>query len=198
MEFASFSNDATLSDKMNLDELYDVKREMKRQEEETYRQVLGNVHAKIRETASQMGEQQHCFFIFPEVLLGSPMYSKMPCITYVVEKLVDNGFHVKYTHPNLLFISWKHYIPTHVRQEYKKKTGITIDGFGKVIKVDEDKQQKMENEMDGLMFTGGTRIAPMDPAIQVRPQKKSTEEYKPTGNLIYGDDIVERLNKRLH
>ena len=37
-------------------------------------------------------------------------------------KLKENGFNIRYTHPNLLFISWKHWIPQYVRTEIKKKT----------------------------------------------------------------------------
>ena len=47
-----------------------------------------------------------------------------------MDKLTTNGFVIKYTHPNLLFISWKHWIPSYVRTEFKKKTGKNIDGFG--------------------------------------------------------------------
>jgi hypothetical protein len=55
-----------------------------------------------------------------------------------VDKLQSNGFYVKYTHPNLLLISWKHWIPGYVRSEIKKKMNVSIDGYGNVI---EDKKK---------------------------------------------------------
>ena len=33
----------------------------------------------------------------------------------------------------LLFISWKHYIPAYRRLEYKKRTGVSIDGLGNIL-----------------------------------------------------------------
>ena len=48
----------------------------------------------------------------------------------MMEKLIAKGFEVKYTHPNLIFISWMHYVPSYVRNEFKKKTGIVIDEHG--------------------------------------------------------------------
>ena len=43
-----------------------------------------------------------------------------------MDKLTENGFIVKYTHPNLIFISWQHYIPYYERQEYKKKQALLL------------------------------------------------------------------------
>ena len=74
------------------------------------------------------------YFLLPEFVLGIPRYDIDACNSYIIEKLKKNGFNIKYTHPNLLFISWNHYIPKYERMEYKKKTGHTIDGFGNIIK----------------------------------------------------------------
>jgi hypothetical protein len=38
-----------------------------------------------------------------------------------MDKLKTNGFNVRYIHPNLLFISWTHWIPGYIRTEFKKK-----------------------------------------------------------------------------
>ena len=43
---------------------------------------------------------------------------------------------VRYTHPNLLLISWLHYVPNYVRTEFKKKTGTAIDEYGRPILYD--------------------------------------------------------------
>ena len=39
-------------------------------------------------------------------MYGFPLYDFKSCILYLFKSLTDNGFDVKYTHPNLLFISW--------------------------------------------------------------------------------------------
>ena len=61
---------------------------------------------------------------------------------YVINKLTENGFQVKYTHPNLLWISWQHYIPHYERANIKKQYGVSIDGFGNVIKKSDKKRYK--------------------------------------------------------
>ena len=72
-----------------------------------------------------------------------PKYNTQECITYVIEKIINNGFQIKYTHPNLLFISWKHYIPVFQRNLIKQKTGLNIDGFGNII-------ESMDAKLHGL------------------------------------------------
>ena len=92
-------------------------------------------------------------FLVPEVIIGVPKYNCNDCITYIYHKLEDNGFNIKYTHPNLLFISWKHWIPQYVRSEIKKKTGVIVDGYGNKI----DKGDKGDNNdhdpNEKLIFT---------------------------------------------
>ena len=35
-------------------------------------------------------------------MIGAPKYDHTECIPYIVDQLKDNGFVVRYTHPNLL------------------------------------------------------------------------------------------------
>ena len=90
--------------------------------------VLTRIHTRIKVTSRQNNNEQFCWFVIPEVILGAPKYDAPSCIVYVVNELKENGFKVKYTHPNLLFISWKHYIPGYVRSEFIKQTVKNIDG----------------------------------------------------------------------
>ena len=58
----------------------------------------------------------------PEMMIGIPKYDYKDCTAYVIEKLRENGFVVRYTHPNLLFISWKQWVPGYVRSEISYQT----------------------------------------------------------------------------
>jgi hypothetical protein len=152
--------------KINLDELFDYKKEQDLNTVKTYNQILDRVHKRIKTASRQKIENQCCWFVVPEVILGIPRYELNSCIAYIIHELQENGFRIKYTHPNLLFISWSHWVPDYVRVEYKKKTGVTIDGFGKEIK----KEEKVEKKNDF----------------------KSTSTYKPSG-LIYNEDFIKLI-----
>ena len=110
----------------------------------SYNKVLERAHTRIKTTSRQKNNEQCCWFVVPEVMIGVPKYDVASCIAFVIDKLKENGFILSYTHPNLVFISWKHWIPDYVRSEYKKKTGVAIDGYGNVV----DKS-KRDSAIDG-------------------------------------------------
>ena len=133
-------------------------------------------------------------YIIPEFILGIPRYDISECTNYVINQLTENGFQIKYTYPNLLFISWQHYIPKYQRSDIKKKTGIIIDGFGNVI------DKSVKNQRDN---TNPNSFLLMDKNIKTTDGKKSeknfkaTSSYKPTGNLIYNPKLIEKIDLSL-
>ena len=137
-------NDDHFNEKISLDDLYDRKREVEQQKMKIYQTILNRVHTKIKLTARQKHDEQHLFYVVPEFVLGVPRYDVGTCISYIVTKLEENGFVTKYTHPNLLFISWKHYIPSYKRAQIKKETGLSIDGFGNQITDKKSKDEPMD------------------------------------------------------
>tara|TARA_B100000035_G_C20998352_1_gene553606 strand:+ start:841 stop:1170 length:330 start_codon:yes stop_codon:yes gene_type:complete len=66
----------------------------------------------------------------PEFVVGMPIYNGLECVKYVVRALKKNGFYVKYTHPNLLYISWDK-IPESHYPSSRKKTVIKTEKISK-------------------------------------------------------------------
>ena len=116
--------------KINLEELYDKKKTYDLSKLSIFNKILNRIHEKIKITSRQKVDTQFCWFVIPEIMLGVASYDRSSCISYILEELTSNGFVVRYTHPNLIFISWMHYIPSYVRNEFKKRTGIVIDEHG--------------------------------------------------------------------
>ena len=182
------------SEKINIDELYERKKQYDLNKLDLYNKILNRIHVRIKTTARQKIDEQFCWFIVPEVILGVPKYDQGACIAYLLDKLKENGFDVHYIHPNTLFISWKSWVPTYVRTELKKKTGIVIDEYGKPI----DKETKMisassgPQNLDEGMFKMNEKTAT---SISNINKKKYTpiNSYKPQGNLVYGDDLLSSL-----
>ena len=61
---------------------------------------------------------------------------------YLIVSLKRDNFDVLYIHPNLLFISWQHYIPNYERANIKRKTGVSVDQYGNVVKKKDKKKLK--------------------------------------------------------
>ena len=124
--------------KINLEELYDKKKTYDLSKLSIYNKILNRIHEKIKITSRQKIDAQFCWFVIPEIMLGVASYDRSSCISYILEELTNNDFVVRYTHPNLIFISWKHYVPSYIRNEFKKKTGIVIDEHGNRIQEFDD------------------------------------------------------------
>jgi len=186
--------DQPFNEKLNLDELYERTRETSQTKVKTYQKILARIHTRIKAISRQRNNNKFCMFVIPEFILGIPRYDIAECTNYVIEKLTDNGFQIKYTYPNLLFISWQHYIPKYQRSEIKKKTGVAIDGFGNVVSK-KNKNNRDDSNPNSLLL--------MDKNIKMKDGKKkpsnfkSTSSYKPTGNLIYNTNLLEKIDLSL-
>ena len=137
------------------------------------------------------------------MLIGVPNYDKNACITYLISKLEENDFVVRYTHPNLLFISWKHYVPNYVRTEIKKKTGTIIDKFGNYVSEADAGESVVSDGTPGsdlnmMMYNkkgaaAATSAAAKKPAGDFKP----IASYKPTGNLVYNNELFKKIEERM-
>lgn len=174
-------------EKINLDELFERKMLHDQLTTQNYNTILNRVHNRIKTTSRQQLTEQYCWFIVPEMMIGVPKFDQATCIAYIIDKLQTNGFRIRYTHPNLLFISWKHWVPAYVRTEIKKKTGITVDGYGN-IKSDEP-ETTTKNELTPNML-----LKNKSPAAAITLNDiKAIDTYKPSGQLIYNTDIINAL-----
>lgn len=185
-------NDHDISDKINLDDLYEKKKQQDLNTLNIYNKILSRIHNRIKTTSKQSIDNQFCWFVVPEIMIGIPKYNNGDCIAYIIDKLKTNGFTVKYTHPNLLFISWKHWVPSYVRNEIKKKTGIVLDSYGNKI---EDGNQEEDYNPDSLML--------QKPGNKQETNKKTSKDfkdinaYKPLGSLVYNKDLIKKLEDKL-
>ena len=186
--------------KINLDDLYEQKRVSDLAKLNIYNKLLNRIHTRIRTTSRQKNSNNICWFVIPEVMIGAPKYDRMECIPYIVDQLKENGFVVRYTHPNLLFISWSHWIPGYVREQIKKKTGMNVDGYGNEIDDDKDKDNNNKNNKTvGGLLTNNNTIT-LNKTGKGKDKDKdfaSVDDYKPTGNLIYNQDLLKKIEDKL-
>jgi hypothetical protein len=112
--------------KMNIDELFEKKQQRDLKERCIYNKILNRVHTRIKFTSRSKRNETHVWFQVPEYIFGEPVYKQGDCVGYLVAKLEENGFYVRYIHPGTLFVTWKNWIPSYVRNELKKKTGVVV------------------------------------------------------------------------
>lgn len=191
----TLENVSDFSEKLNIDELYEKKRQYDLNKLELYNKILNRIHVRIKTTSRQKIDEQFCWFVVPEVIIGVPKYDQGACIAYIIDKLRENGFNVKYIHPNTLFISWQHWVPSYVRSEIKKKTGMVIDEYGNKV----DEMGEIANEPVNDMFN--IKPQPQTKVVKsaMKQQKSFTpiNSYKPQGNFIYNNDLLSSLEEKI-
>tara|TARA_Y100000992_G_scaffold302633_1_gene277819 strand:+ start:4452 stop:5045 length:594 start_codon:yes stop_codon:yes gene_type:complete len=183
------------NEKINLDDLYDKKREYDLSKLDIFNKLLGRIHNKIKLTSRQKHDEQFCWFVVPEMMIGIPKYDQGSAIAYIKDKLTSNGFVTKYIHPNLLFISWKHWIPSYVRSEIQKKMGVKIDGYGNLV--NEEEKKKLEESNPNLLVLNTDKSLSLG-NDEKKKDFKSIKDYAPSGNLVYNKDLLTKIENKFN
>ena len=102
----SVVNNGIDSSMINIDNLHKLSKDKLERRYETYERILKKCHNRIKTTAKLNNNMNVCFYSVPTYIFGIPLYDSKSCILYVISSLIKNGFDIRYTHPNLLFISW--------------------------------------------------------------------------------------------
>ena len=190
----TLENVENFSEKLNIDELYEKKRQYDLNKLALFNKILNRIHVRIKTTSRQKVDEHFCWYLVPEVIIGVPKYDQASCIAYLMDKLKENEFNVKYVHPNTLFISWLHWVPSYVRSELKKKTGIVVDQYGKKIddnNNDNNITDEIKNPNDYILKT---KESSQTSKKQLSKNYTPINSYKPSGNLIYDDDLLNKDN----
>jgi len=184
----TLENFSDFTEKINIDELYEKKRQVDLSKLELFKKILNRIHVRIKTTAKQSIHEKYCWFIVPEVIIGVPKYDQGSCIAYIMNSLQDNGFNVRYFHPNTLLICWDHWVPSYVRTEIKKKTGIVINEYGERIEEEKNNVDKEEVQQQECVIQ------------QINNSKKYTpiNSYKPSGKFVYSEDLLNKIENKIN
>ena len=181
----TLENFAEFSEKINIDELYEKKKQYDLKKLELFRKMLNRIHVRIKTVARQNINEKWCWFVVPEIIIGVPKYDQAGCIAFLMDTLEKNGFVVRYFHPNTLLISWNHWVPTYVRDEIKKKTGLQVDEYGRQIIEENDEDDDNNQSSNSIeQISNGKKYTPIN-------------KYKPSGKLVYSEDLLDKIGNRL-
>ena len=183
-----YVNDEEAQQKLNIDDLYEKKHQRDLKQLSIFNKILNRIHKRITLTGRNKKVERHIWFTVPEYIFGEPNYDQGECIGYLVSKLEENGFFIKYMHPNTLFICWENWIPAYTRNEIKKKLGVVLDEKGNVL------EQLNEQEIES--HDPHVRLMQMNNKKEQR-QFTPIGQYKPTGNMVYNPEMFERLEKKV-
>ncbi len=107
--------ESTLPPKLEPKHLYEKRVARDKSRLRAYNQILGQIQTRIYHTSQLSGATNYVVYTVPPFILGVPLIDMQDCIVYLVTVLRQQGYVVRFTYPNLLYISWKHY-----EQEYNR------------------------------------------------------------------------------
>ena len=81
-----------------------------------YNQLLEQIYTKIK-SASRVAANNWIMYTVPPFVLGLPKIDLEDCVVYLVYQLRQAGYEVRYTYPNLLYVSWKHHERNYILQD---------------------------------------------------------------------------------
>ncbi len=193
---------------INLDSLYEAKHNRSLLQLKSYQSILLKAHDQIRRTAQDCKAMPCCWFVVPSYVLGLSKYEYGDCVAYVVRALVDNGFQVRYYHPNMLFICWNHVVPKYARDELRRSQGIEVDQFGNICTdVGADTAANSNNHNGNNRTNSGNNNNSGSNNVNnnnnvnnsnSNNNAKPVDTYKPSGKLLYNAKMFSQLAERIH
>lgn len=182
-----YVNDEEAKHKIDIDELYEKKHQQDLKQISIFNKILNRIHTRIKLTGRNKKNDRYIWFTVPEYIFGEPNYDQGECLGFIISKLEENGFFIKYIHPNTIFVSWENWIPSYTRNEIKKKTGVHLDERGNVI----DRENKDTTEETSRNIPGN--VSDKKEHRHFTP----IDKYKPTGNLVYDPELFEKIEKKV-
>ena len=179
-------------------ELFEKRRQKDRARLETYNKILEQIYTRIR-VSSQSGGEPWILFTIPPFIIGLPKIDMQDCVVYLVFILRQQSYEVRYTYPNLLYISWKHHekdyilknspimqamLPPAPKSSGPNKVGGSGNGSGNSARV------RFQDEMMGGGGRGGAMVGFGSGGFGLgKAPARNAEDYQPPTSFL---DALEK------
>ena len=158
-----------------------------------YNQILTQIQSRIKTTAALPGNPNYLLYTVPPFILGLPAIDLQDCIVYVVHQLRTGGYEVRFTYPNLLFISWKHYEQEYMREQNPITQAMKPPAPSNTSKKGAGGKRGMNGGMNNGMNNGMNGMGPKVSFSQdlsriggAPAAPRSAAEYQPPDSFLEG------------
>lgn len=94
---------------LNPIELYDKRKSKDSARLKAYNKILEQIYHRIRTFSKIQNAPCYLLYTIPPFIIGLPKIDIVDCATYLIYQLRHAGYEVRYTAPNLIYISWQHH-----------------------------------------------------------------------------------------
>lgn len=90
-------------------ELYDKRKQKDAARLKAYNKILEQIYNRIRVISKLPNSQCFLLYTVPPFILGLPKLDLEDCVVYLIYQLRHAGYNVRYSPPNMIYISWMHH-----------------------------------------------------------------------------------------
>lgn len=154
----------------------------------TYNQLLEQIYTRVYSTSQMSGNANYILYTVPPFVLGLPRIDMEDCIVYLVYMLRQHGYEVRFTYPNLLYISWKHH-----EKDYLLNQNPIVQAM---LPAEEKKAEKNRKSKVSFRSTVDVQTAmppgygqdprylpPSNPEPQMKPVRRAAD-YQPPASFM--------------
>lgn len=167
--------------KLKPGDLFDKRKQRDAARLKAYNEILKQIYVRIR-TVSKEGSEPWTLYTVPPFVVGLPKIDHEDCIVYLVYILRQQGYEVRFTWPNLLYISWKH----HERQYILETSPVMKAMLSQTPKTKASEPRKAPGQSAHVRFQDEMMAAGPRPG---RAPPRSTLDYQPPTNFL---DALEK------
>lgn len=95
-------------------QLYDKRRTKDIYRLKTYNKILDQIYHRVLITSKLPNSPCYIMYSIPSFIIGMPKVDIQDCVVYLIHQLRHSKYEVRYTYPNLLYISWLHHEKSYI------------------------------------------------------------------------------------
>ena len=102
---------------LNPADLYDKRKSKDASRLRAYNKILEQIYNRIRVSSKLPNSQCYLLYTVPPFMLGLPKIDIEDCVIYLIYQLRHAKYEVRYTPPNMLYISWLHHEKSYLTEQ---------------------------------------------------------------------------------
>jgi len=142
----------------------------------TYNKILDQIYHRILVTSRLPNSSCSVLFETPCFIFGLPKIDLEDCITYLVYQLRHAKYDVRYTYPNLLYISWLHHEKSYIVEQSPIMNSML-----------QSYEKTQEEEASRLLYTKKSqkKVRMQAPGEMQRPQRSNAVPVSAIKNILH-------------
>jgi hypothetical protein len=94
---------------LNPADLYDKRKSKDASRLKAYNKILEQIYNRVRVISKLPNSPCYLLYTVPPFILGLPKIDLEDCVIYLIYQLRHAGYDVRYTPPNMIYLSWVHH-----------------------------------------------------------------------------------------